>query len=76
MRVFAVIIASGQAYVHRSIQRSARQAEVDDRRFMQLVDMMKTYNPNFDERTYFAYGCNCHLLQGEFEFYVKYGNFT
>lgn len=68
MRVFAVIIATAHAYVHRSIQRIARQAEVDDRRFSQLVEMMKTYNPDFDERTYWAYGCNCHLLHGEFEF--------
>ena len=24
--------------------------------------MMEAFNPKFDERKYWAYGCNCHVL--------------
>ena len=66
MRVSALIIASAHANVNHSHRRVARQAD-DDRRYFQLVDMMENYNPQFDERKYWAYGCNC-LILGEFEF--------
>ena len=32
------------------------------KRYFQLTDMMENYNPNFDERKYWAYGCNCLIL--------------
>ena len=64
MRVSALIIASAHANVNHSHRRVARQAD-DDRRYFQLVDMMENYNPQFDERKYWAYGCNC-LILGEF----------
>ena len=40
--------------------RIARQD--DDRRYSQLTDMMEHYNADFDERKYWAYGCNCLIL--------------
>ena len=36
-----------------------------DKRYSQLVDMMEHFNADFDERKYWAYGCNC-LILGEF----------
>jgi len=33
-----------------------------NRRYKQLTDMMEHYNANFDERRYWAYGCNCIML--------------
>jgi len=42
------------------------QAEVrpdqSDRRYFQLTDMMTNYNPDFDERKFWAYGCQCLIL--------------
>ena len=32
------------------------------KRYFQLTDMMENYNSNFDERKYWAYGCNCLIL--------------
>ena len=62
MRVSALIIASASAANHNSHKRVARQADGEDRRYVQLVDMMAHYNPDFDERKYWAYGCNCLIL--------------
>ena len=31
-------------------------------RYFQLKEMMIHYNPDFDERKYWAYGCNCLIL--------------
>jgi len=33
-----------------------------ERRYFQLVDMMTHYNPEFDERKYWTYGCQCLVL--------------
>merc|ERR1711892_415488 len=33
-----------------------------DKRYSQLVDMMEHFNVDFDERKYWAYGCNCLIL--------------
>jgi len=43
------------------------QAEIlanpgSDRRYVQLVDMMEHYNNQFDERKFWAYGCQCLIL--------------
>ena len=65
MRVSALIIASASAANHNSHKRVARQADGEDRRYVQLVDMMAHYNADFDERKYWAYGCNC-LILGKF----------
>merc|ERR1712141_207489 len=32
------------------------------RRYFQLTEMMENYNADFDERQYWAYGCNCFIL--------------
>ena len=34
----------------------------DERRYFQLADMMDYFNPQFDERKYWTYGCNCLIL--------------
>ena len=31
-------------------------------RYSQLTDMFHRLNPLFDERKYWTYGCNCHIL--------------
>jgi len=33
-----------------------------ERRYAQLMDMMEHYNPTFDERKFYTYGCNCLIL--------------
>ena len=43
----------------------------DERRYFQLTKMMKFYNPDFDQRRYWTYGCNC-LILGIF-FSVNFG---
>lgn len=42
--------------------RHPRQIEIGEKRYSQLTDMMGFYNPGFDERKYWAYGCNCLIL--------------
>jgi hypothetical protein len=42
--------------------RQSRQAPDTERRYNQLTDMMEHYNPDFDERKYWTYGCNCLIL--------------
>jgi len=34
----------------------------NDRRYKQLTQMMRYFNPDFDERKYWTYGCNCLIL--------------
>ena len=65
MKVFTVFTFVAHANVNRSQQRNARQAEVDEKRFSQLYNMMNHYHPNFDNNKYLAYGCNCIMI-GEF----------
>ena len=45
--------------------RLPRQTNSADRRYQQLMSMIKFHNPDFDERKYFVYGCNC-LMLGKF----------
>ena len=40
----------------------AGSESVGERRYDQLIDLMRFSNPDFDERKYFAYGCNCMFL--------------
>merc|ERR1711990_1187242 len=56
MKLTIALIAAARA------NKVARQADDSDRRYSQLVDMMSHYNPTFDERKYWAYGCNCLIL--------------
>lgn len=34
----------------------------EEQRYSQLLEMFQFYNPNFDERKYLSYGCNCHVF--------------
>ena len=56
MKLTIALIAAARA------NKIARQADDSDRRYSQLVDMMSHYNTSFDERKYWAYGCNCLIL--------------
>jgi len=49
------------ARVRRSNQGEKALGDVD-KRYSQLVDMMGHYNNDFDQRKYWAYGCNCLIL--------------
>jgi len=52
----AVTIISAQAArLRRDVEKSLEQ----EKRYFQLTDMMEHYNPEFDERKYWNYGCNC-----------------
>ena len=62
MRVSTLILATATEGA-----RLARQAG-DEKRYSQLVDMMGHYNNEFDERKYWAYGCNCLILGKLFYF--------
>lgn len=44
------------------LNRQVRQVDTTDRRYFQLVDMMEHYNPQFDEKKYWTYGCHCLIL--------------
>ena len=57
--------------------RVARVQRDTDRRYFQLTDMMENYNPTFDERKYWTYGCNCLILGESFsEFFRIFMNFS
>ena len=50
------------ATVSASIVKREDRALGEEKRYKQLVKMMKHYNPDFDERKYWAYGCHCLML--------------
>jgi len=56
----AVTIISAQAA--RLARDVGEKGLEDEKRYFQLTDMMEHYNPEFDERKYWAYGCNCLIL--------------
>jgi len=65
MKVSALVIAAVSAtpHQHNRIRRQDASDPTDDeRRYFQLTDMMSHYNKDFDERKYWAYGCNCLIL--------------
>jgi hypothetical protein len=66
MRISALVsIAAVQATPAAHNQSRVRRQDNDgddERRYSQLVDMMGHYNSDFDERKYWAYGCNCLIL--------------
>ena len=67
----ALLILSGtfaESGVKTLVSRVARAGE--DRRYAQLTDMMEHYNSNFDERQYWAYGCNCLILGMIFSYFM------
>ena len=57
----SMIIASTSAVV--SAQRNDEpQGQLGARRYDDLHKIAKFYMPDFDERKYWAYGCNCLIL--------------
>lgn len=56
----AILFAATSA--ESPLARTRRQAPDDTRRYSQLVDQMTYYNNDFDERKYWAYGCQCLIL--------------
>ena len=44
------------------VKREADRNLDGEKRYFQLTDMMEHYNSQFDERKYWAYGCNCLIL--------------
>jgi len=51
--------ASAEPLLNRQVRQTGPDQE---RRYSQLTDMMEHYNPQFDERKYWTYGCNCLIL--------------
>ena len=56
------IVASVSAFTVTDTRVARDVEEISTRGYTQLVDMLKHYNPQFDERKQFQYGCNCYLL--------------
>ena len=55
------LIASVSAFTTEN--RVSRDVEEKgEKRYWQLADMMNHYNPDFDERQYWTYGCHCFML--------------
>lgn len=57
MKYGALVLAAANANI---IQKAG--LEEGSKRYSQLVSMMENYNPSFDEKKYWAYGCNCLVL--------------
>jgi len=62
MKLSSIILLAESTLAMSSNNRVARQSPDQDRRYFQLTDMMSFYNPDFDERKYWTYGCNCLIL--------------
>lgn len=64
------LVATVSAFTIIDSERRARDVDKKDgdRRYFQLADMMKHYNPWFDGRKYWSYGRHC-LYYGKFFFY-------
>ena len=61
-----ITLALATSVLAARVRRSGEKALGDvDKRYSQLVDMMEHFNSDFDERKYWAYGCNC-LILGKF----------
>jgi len=60
MKFSAILFAATAA--ESPLARTRRQAPDDARRYNQLTDQMQFYNPDFDERKYWTYGCQCLIL--------------
>ena len=53
----------GSAFAQRAAKREQEQSSViDPRRYKDLKLLALHYMPDFDERKYWAYGCNCLIL--------------
>ena len=61
LSVAIVSTVAASAIVKRSDENQEKLLD-GEKRYSQLVDMMGHYNNEFDERKYWAYGCNCLIL--------------
>ena len=59
---FATIALASSAVVHSQDMTAEVARQNTERRYAQLTEMMENYNGDFDERKYWAYGCNCLIL--------------
>ena len=55
-------LASSEPVLSRSTREADTLEEQGSRRYWQLEDLMEFFNPTFDERKYWTYGCNCLML--------------
>ena len=55
MKLLTIAMTSMVSANEISPQQSARE-------FIDLFKLVRFYTPDFDERKYFAYGCNCLIL--------------
>lgn len=63
MLVKQIVLLSGFTYGQEGKQVDTfTERENTERRYSQLMDMMNNFNPDFDERKYWTYGCNCLIL--------------
>ena len=55
-------------------QRAVREVEEKDaKRYKQLKEMMTNYNPYFDQRKFWTYGCHCLMLSDRPMSQMHYG---
>jgi len=62
MKLSVLLVATSAALPRESRETRNEPRELDlnqEKRYKQLVAMMEHYNPEFDERKYWQYGCNC-----------------
>ena len=58
-----ILVLFGSSTAEPLLKREVRQVGTDqDHRYIQLTNMMTHYNPSFDEKKFWAYGCNCLIL--------------
>jgi len=55
-------LVSSEPVLSRSTREADTLEEQGSRRYWQLEDLMEFFNPTFDERKYWTYGCNCLML--------------
>merc|ERR1712176_402510 len=63
MKISIIIFASATAT--NGVRHRRQDAEKDRdgaKRYFQLIDQMSHFNPDFDERKYWTYGCHCLML--------------
>ena len=63
---FLKLMTLSSAWAQRNVTGNANNEEVPAgllaRRYTDLLSIVYHYNPDFDERKYWAYGCNCLML--------------
>lgn len=59
MKYTTMIVGALTTGANGNVLQSVSQ---DTKRYNQLIKMMENYNPNFDDKKYWTYGCNCLML--------------